>query len=73
MAKMRRARSYSIVDHQLLNGGYLHRLSHEALALYLFLVVVADRGGKSFWSEKSISQILRMSASEFFQSHAGFG
>jgi hypothetical protein len=58
---MRWAKSYSIVDHQLLHGGYLQRLSHAALALYLFLVVVGDRGGRSFYSEASVMEILRLS------------
>ena len=46
---MRWAKSYSIVDHGLLHGGYFHRLSHEAPSLYLFLVVVGDRDGKSYY------------------------
>ncbi|MEA3437753.1 MAG: hypothetical protein U9R43_14885 [Thermodesulfobacteriota bacterium] len=60
----RQAKSYSIVDHQLLHGGYLGRLTHEALALYLFLVVVSDWEGKSFYSTFSIGKILRM---DFFE------
>jgi len=58
---MRWARSYSIIDHQILQGGYLHRLSHEAMILYLFLVVVGDRQGRSFYSDQSIMEILRLS------------
>lgn len=58
---MRQARSYSIVDHHLRHGGYLGKLSHLALALYLFLVVVGDRGGRSFYSDTSIGRILRIS------------
>jgi hypothetical protein len=57
---MRNARSYSIVDHELYHGGYLHRLSHEALALYLFLVVVGDREGRSFYGEATLMEILRL-------------
>ena len=59
---MRNARSYSIVDHELYHGGYLHRLSHEAMALYLFLVVVGDREGRSFYGEATLQQILRLDA-----------
>jgi hypothetical protein len=58
---MRWARSYSIIDHQILHGGYLHRLSHEPMLLYLFLVVVGDRQGRSFYSDRSITEILRLS------------
>ena len=57
---MRCARSYSIVDHALYHGGYLHRLSHEAMALYLFLVVVGDRDGRSFYGEATLGEILRL-------------
>ncbi len=57
---MRWARSYSIIDHQVLHGGYLNRLSHESIVLYLFLVVVGDREGRSFYSDQSIAEILRL-------------
>ncbi len=62
---MRWARSYSIIDHQILHGRYLHRLSHESMILYLFLVVVGDRQGRSFYSDRSITQILRLSGPKF--------
>lgn len=62
---MRCAKSYSIVDHALYHGGYLHRLSHEALALYLFLVVVGDREGKSFHGEATVMQVLRLTQAAF--------
>ena len=58
---MRWARSYSIIDHQILHGRYLHRLSHESMVLYLFLVVVGDQNGRSFYSDRSIRDILRLS------------
>jgi hypothetical protein len=64
---MRWARSYSIIDHQILQGGYLHRLSHEAMILYLFLVVVGDRQGRSFYADRSITQILRLTISALQQ------
>jgi len=60
----RQARSYSIVDHELLHGGYLERLTHRALALYLFLAVVGDYEGKSFYSDFSVGDILRMGHEE---------
>jgi hypothetical protein len=60
---MRWARSYSIIDHQILHGRYLHRLSHESMILYLFLVVVGDRQGRSFYSDQLITEILRLTVS----------
>ncbi len=62
---MRWAKSYSIVDHQLLRGGYMQSLSHEALILYLFLLVVGDCYGKSFYRELSIMSILRFSTADY--------
>lgn len=59
--RMRWAKSYSIVDHSLLHQGHFRVLSHSALALYLFLVVVGDKTGKSFYAERTIESILRMS------------
>lgn len=61
---MRQAKSYSIVDHQLLHGGFLARLTRTALALYLFLCVVGDKEGKSYYGDVSVMQILRLSQRE---------
>lgn len=66
---MRWAKSYSIIDHNFLHGGYLHRLSHPALILYLFLVVVGDKDGMSFYGERAIMEILRLSEEELHQAH----
>ena len=62
---MRWAKSYSIVDHQLLHQGFFHRLSVEALAVYLFLVVVSDREGRSYYAERTLIEILRIAAGKF--------
>jgi hypothetical protein len=64
---MRWAQSYSIIDHQIFHGGYLSRLSHESMVLYLFLVVVGDRQGRSFYSDRSAMEILRLTGQEFNQ------
>ena len=45
---------FSWVDHRLVRERYIERLSHEAAALYLFLVTVADCQGLSYYSEPSI-------------------
>lgn len=58
---MREAHSYGIVDRRLLFDRYLHRMSHEGAVLYLFLVLAADRDGRSFYGDRSIGEILRLS------------
>lgn len=67
---MRQARSYSIVDHRLLHGGFLARLSHVALSLYLFLCVVGDRDGRSFYGDRSICEILRLAFDDIARARA---
>ncbi len=61
---MRRAKSYSIIDHQLLHGGYLKRLSHQSMILYFFLALVGDRDGKSFYKEETIGEVMQLNEDE---------
>jgi hypothetical protein len=61
---MRQAKSYSIVDHELLHGGFIARLAHRSLALYLFLCVVGDKNGRSYYGDAAIMRILRLSSPE---------
>lgn len=58
------------VDHRLVRNHYLERCSHGALALYLFLVVVADGEGVSWWSERSLSSRLGMDTDRLRQARA---
>jgi hypothetical protein len=51
---------FSWVDQRLVRERYIDRLSHEACALYLFLLTVADAQGLSFYSERSLCQRLSM-------------
>src|SRR6266446_337186 len=51
---------FSWVDQRLVREHYIDRLSHEACALYLFLLTVADAQGLSFYSERSLCQRLSM-------------
>ena len=51
---------FSWVDQRLVRDGYIEQLSHEACALYLFLVTVADAQGLSFYSARSLCQRLSM-------------
>lgn len=59
---MRHSKQYSIIDHELLHRGYFHKLSHEALVLYFFLITVGDKDGKSYYSTNKIIQILRLNS-----------
>lgn len=60
---MRHAASYGIVDRKLLFDQHLHRMSLEGMALYLFLILAADREGRSYYGDGAIAGILRLSPS----------
>jgi hypothetical protein len=60
-------KTFSWLDHRLVSDHHIDRLSHQAAALYLFLVTVADAQGLSYYSEKSILQRLTMNANSLTQ------
>jgi hypothetical protein len=49
---------FSWVDHRLVRDGHLQGRSASALALYLFLVTVADADGLSWYSEAALCRQL---------------
>jgi hypothetical protein len=64
LAKLRRVPSqFSWVDQRLVQEHLIDRLSHEACALYLFLVTVADAQGLSYYADPSLCQRLSMAPS----------
>jgi hypothetical protein len=68
LTKLRRVpRQFSWVDQRLVRERYIDQLSHEACALYLFLVTVADAQGLSFYSEQALGQRLSMTPAGLHQ------
>lgn len=66
--KLRRPPSqFSWVDQRLVRERYIDRLNHQACALYLFLVTVADAQGLSYYAERSLCQRLSMSRPDLHQ------
>jgi len=53
-------RQFSWIDHRLVRDGHISRCSHEALALYLFLVTVSDGEGLSYYSDRTAGELLSM-------------
>lgn len=61
--RMRRIPSqFSWVDHRLVRDRHIESCSHPALALYLFLVTVADQEGLSYYSDTTLMSRLGMDA-----------
>lgn len=53
---------FSWVDHRLVRDRHIESCSHPALALYLFLVTVADQDGLSYYSDPTLMSRLGMDA-----------
>jgi len=58
---------FSWVDQRLVREHWIDHLSHEACALYLFLVTVADAQGLSYYAESSLCQRLSMASTALHQ------
>lgn len=59
---------FSFVPHRFITGGFLGALGQKELLLYLFLVIVADRHGLSFYGYDRICSLLELSLEEYIQS-----
>lgn len=57
--------SFAYVEHRFLHDGFWADLDHQPLLLYLFLVLVADRFGLSYYSYDKICTLLRFSVDEY--------
>lgn len=61
-------RQFSWVDHRLVRDKHVCGLSYQALALYLFLVVVSDADGLSYYSDAAIARYLNLDSTMAAQS-----
>lgn len=57
--------SFAFIEHRFLRDGFFESLSHHELLLYLFLVLVSDRKGLSYYSYDKICTLLRLSVDEY--------
>jgi len=60
-------KQFSWLDQRLVRDRYLERCSHQAAALYLFLVTVADGQGLSYYSDPSVMKRLSMSETALWE------
>lgn len=58
---------FSWIDHRLVRERYFERCSCDALALYLFLLTVADARGLSYYSQPRLMKSLKMGTIRFMQ------
>lgn len=68
LAQLRRVpKQFSWVDQRLVREHYIDRLSHQACALYLFLLTVADAQGLSYYADRTLAKRLSMSMAQLAQ------
>jgi len=59
---------FGFIPHRFLTDGFLASLDQKELLLYLFLVLVSDRFGLSFYSYDAICSLLELSLDEYIAS-----
>ncbi len=62
---------FSFIPHRFVTDGFLSALGQKELLLYLFLVVVADRNGLSFYSYDKICTLLELSLDKYLEARDG--
>lgn len=62
---------FSFIPHRFLTSGFLAALDQKELLLYLFLVLVADRHGLSFYSYDSICSLLQLTLDQYIEARNG--
>jgi hypothetical protein len=56
---------FSFIPHRFVTDGYLASLGQTQLLLYLFLVLVSDRFGLSYYAYDSICSLLQLTLDEY--------
>ena len=71
-ARVRRIEgSFAFLPHRFLREGFLASLSKTELALYVFLVLAADRSGLSFYHYDRICSILEIDPDDYLEARNG--
>lgn len=62
---------FSFIPHRFLSHGFLADLQQRELLLYLFLVIVSDRHGLSFYSYDTICTLLQLDLDQYINARNG--
>jgi hypothetical protein len=62
---------FSFIPHRFITDGFLASLDQVELLLYLFLVLVSDRNGLSFYSYDAMCSLLQLTAEEYIEARDG--
>ena len=61
------AGSFGFIEHRFLRDGFFQSLTHQELTLYLFLILVADRHGLSYYSNDKICKLAHLELNEYIE------
>lgn len=62
---------FSFIPHRFIRDGFLSALQQKELLLYLFLVIVSDRHGLSFYSYDTICTLLKIELEQYINARDG--
>ena len=62
---------FSFIPHRFLSAGFLAALQQKEILLYLFLVLVSDRHGLSFYSYDAICTLLELDLDQYINARNG--
>jgi hypothetical protein len=63
--------SFSFIPHRFLTDGFLASLTQQEILLYLFLVLVSDRYGLSYYAYDSICSYLQLAPDNYIEARDG--
>jgi hypothetical protein len=63
--------SFAFIEHRFLRSGFWETLSPHELLLYVFLILVADRQGLSYYSYDKICTLLELSVDFYIVARDG--
>lgn len=63
--------TFGYLPHRFLRGGFFVSLTRTELALYVFLILVADRDGISFYGYDAICSAIEATLDEYIQARDG--
>jgi len=63
--------SFSFIPHRFLTDGFLTSLTQQEILLYIFLVLVSDRYGLSYYAYDSICSYLQLATDDYIEARDG--
>jgi len=63
--------SFAFIEHRFIRNGFFSSLSHPELLVYVFLVLVGDRNGISYYCYDRICTVLRICVDDYILARNG--